>query len=63
MPDIKVEPAAGGGIEVGPGMSEPTWAEQHTLRADADPAITDAQGRALPVILQMAADTEAEVGQ
>jgi hypothetical protein len=44
-------------------MSEPAWAEQHTLQADADPAITGAHGKALPVVLQMAAETEAEAGQ
>jgi hypothetical protein len=44
-------------------MSEPTWAGQHTLQADAGPAIAGAHGNALPVILQMVAETEAEAGR
>jgi hypothetical protein len=45
-------------------MSEPTWAGQHTLPADVGPAaIADAHGNALPVILQMVAETEAEPGR
>jgi hypothetical protein len=43
-------------------MSGPAWAGQHTLQADADPAIDGAHGNALPVILQMVAETEAEAG-
>jgi hypothetical protein len=44
-------------------MSEPTSAGQHTLQADVGLAITDAHGNALPVILQMPAETEAEASQ
>jgi hypothetical protein len=44
-------------------MSEPTWARRHTLQAGAGSAIDGAHGNALPVILQMVAETEAEAGR